>query len=79
MHPVTLAEALEREPFVPLRLHLSDGRKMDLHNPGLCHIAHLSLHLLTPGRAHRTLVEDITVVSLRHIVSMETVETSSHP
>lgn len=79
MHPETLAQELEREPFIPLRLYLSDGRTVDVQNPGLCYIARLALYQFKPGGSHRTLAEDLDVVSLRHIVSVETREGSSKP
>ncbi len=79
MNPETLAAELEREPFIPIRLHLSDGRTMDILNPGLCHIARLALYVFRIGRPHTSLAEDVNVISLRHIVSIETVERSQRP
>lgn len=76
MNPETLASELEREPFIPLRLHLSDGRTMNIANPGLCYIARLALYLFRVDRPHTALADDVQVVSLRHIVSVETVEPS---
>ena len=74
MHPEALAAELEREPFVPLRLSLSDGRNIDIRNPGLCHIAKLALYIFNVRRAHPTLADDVSVISLRHIVSVDQVE-----
>ncbi|MEX0774503.1 MAG: hypothetical protein WD042_02190 [Phycisphaeraceae bacterium] len=69
MNPEVLAAELNREPFVPLRLHLSDGQQVDILNPGLCYIAHLSLYAFA-GRPHDALAEGVHVISLRHIVSV---------
>jgi hypothetical protein len=74
MNPEALATELDREPFIPLRLHLSDGRTFDIANPGLCHIARLALYVFRVGRRKTSLAEDVEVISLRHIVSIETVE-----
>ncbi len=63
---------MEREPFIPLRLNLSDGRTVDILNPGLCHIARLAVYVFRVGRPHAALAEDVNVSSLRHIVSLET-------
>ena len=76
MHPETLAAELERDPFIPLRLHLSDGSTLDIRNPGLCYIARLALYVFRVGRAHSTLADDVKVISLRHIVSVETADAS---
>jgi hypothetical protein len=71
MNPETLAQELERDPFLPLRLHVSDGRTVDILNPGLCFIARLALYAFRPGRRHAIVAEDVDVISLRHIVSVE--------
>jgi|CXWL01.1.fsa_nt_gi hypothetical protein len=71
MNPETLAQELQRDPFIPLRIRLSDGRTVDVKNPGLCFIAHLALYAFR-AKPHQTLAEDVEVISLRHIVSVET-------
>jgi hypothetical protein len=71
MNSETLAAELDREPFIPLRLHLSDGRTLDVLNPGLCFIARLSLYVFS-ARPRESLAEDVRVISLQHIVSVET-------
>jgi hypothetical protein len=71
MTPKALADELDRDPFIPLRIRLTDGRSLDIHNPGLCFIAQLALYIFN-GKPHQTLAEDVQVVSLRNIVSVET-------
>ena len=44
MNPEVLASELNRDPFIPLRLHLADGRTLEIENPGLCFIARLALY-----------------------------------
>jgi hypothetical protein len=75
MNPESLAQELDREPFVPLRIHLSDGRHVDVLNPGLCFIARLSLYIFA-ARPRSVLAEDVQVISLRGIVSVETIAPS---
>jgi hypothetical protein len=75
MNPETLAKEFERDPFIPLRIHLADGRHVDVLNPGLCFIARLSLYVFA-GRPRRLLAEDVQVISLRGIVSVETLPPS---
>jgi len=77
MNPEALAQELEREPFIPLRLRLSDGRTFEIQNPGLCFIARLALYAFR-AKPHRTLAEDVEVISLRHIVSIETIAPAEH-
>ena len=71
MNPRTLAAELNRDPFLPLRLSLSDGRTVIIQNPGLCFIAQLALYVFN-AQPHDALAEDVQVISLRHIVSVET-------
>jgi hypothetical protein len=73
MSPNTLLGELDRDPFIPLRLHLADGRKVEILNPGLCMIANLALYAFRPGRRH-LLASDVDVISLRHIVSIEPIQ-----
>ena len=71
MNPDALAAVLNRDPFIPLRLHLSDGRKVDIRNPGLCFIARMALYFFR-AKPHDALAEDVQVISLRHIASVQT-------
>ncbi|MGA3065489.1 MAG: hypothetical protein ABSF29_01445 [Tepidisphaeraceae bacterium] len=75
MNPETLAKELERDPFVPLRVHLADGRHVDVLNPGLCFIARLSLYVFAAKPRH-AMADDVHVISLRGIVSVETIAPS---
>jgi hypothetical protein len=75
MNPETLAKELNREPFIPLRIHLADGRHVDILNPGLCFIVRLSLYVFA-GKPRNTLAEDVEIISLRGIVSVETLPPS---
>ncbi len=75
INPETLAQELDRDPFIPLRIHLADGRNIDIRNPGLCFIARLSLYIFA-AKPHKALAQDVEVVSLRGIVSVETLAPS---
>jgi hypothetical protein len=71
MDPDALAAELDRDPFIPLRLRLSDGRTVDITNPGLCFIARMALYYFR-AQPHESLAEDVRVISLRHIESVGT-------
>lgn len=75
MNPESLAQELNRDPFIPLRIHLADGRNIEIRNPGLCFIARLSLYVFA-AKPHNALAEDVQVISLRGIVSVETLAPS---
>lgn len=71
MTPEALDSALCCEPFVPLRLHLSSGSTRLIANPDLCFINHGALYIARIDRPNSRLADDLDVVSLRHVVSIE--------
>lgn len=77
MMPNTLAVELLREPFVPLAITVSDGRRYVITNPNLCVIAGGALFIARTDRPNSRLAGDMHVVSLRHIVSIEQIEGSA--
>lgn len=78
MHPNALAEELERDPFIPLRITLSNGERIDIANPGLTYIIGLSLYILKPGTRYRRIMQDHRVISLRHIASVDLLDPADH-
>ncbi len=74
MMPDALAAELEREPFKPLRLNLSDGRKVDITNPGTAFISRQSLYVFHTKRVGSARADDSMLISLRHIVSIDQLE-----
>jgi hypothetical protein len=75
VNPESLAQELNRDPFIPLRIHLADGRNIDIRDSGLCFIARLSLYVFA-AKPRNALAEDVQVISLRGIVSVETMAPS---
>jgi hypothetical protein len=71
MNPERLLSQLEREPFVPIRLNLTDGSKVDMQNPGPFFINNLALYLARIDRPNGRRAADVRLISLRHIVSVE--------
>jgi hypothetical protein len=71
MNPEALAVELDREPFIPLRLNLSDGSHVDIHNPSMAFINHLSVYVATDPNTRSRLWGDMRLISLRHIVSID--------
>lgn len=77
MNPTALSTELNREPFSPLRLHLSDGRKLEIHDPMAAMISDLSVYVFNVRRGDRHIADDTQLISLRHIVSVERLEASA--
>jgi hypothetical protein len=67
--PDALNAELSRDPFIPLRLFLTDGRTLLIPNPGLCFINQGALYVARP--AEQPARRRSRRVSLRHVVSIE--------
>lgn len=66
-----LRQELERQPFIPLRLHLSSGQRMDIASHGIAWVQQntlLIVHPLAPGSAA---IGKYDVIALRLIERIE--------
>jgi hypothetical protein len=66
-----LKQEIEREPFVPLRMHLSSGKTMDVEYPNSAFVRQntlLIVHRLAPNTAA---IGNYDVVALRLIERIE--------
>ena len=67
-------QELQREPFIPLRLHLSSGQKMDIEYPNSAFTRQnrlVIMHRLSPGSPA---IGNYDVVAYRLIERIETLE-----
>lgn len=72
-----ISQELDRDPFVPLRLHLSSGKTIDIEHPASAFIRQntlLIVHRLAPG-THE--IGNYDVVALRLIERIEQIDGSS--
>jgi hypothetical protein len=73
MTPEDVNQELEREPFVPLRLHLSSGQKIDIEYPNSAFVRQNTL-LVVHRLAPRTqMIGNYDVIALRLIERIEQV------
>jgi hypothetical protein len=70
MQPESLIELLEERPFVPLRLHLSDGRKHEIRHPEMAVVTDDVVAVGSP-RSIDIPVSDVTYCAAGHIVEVE--------
>ena len=74
MTPEDVNQELEREPFVPLRLHLSSGQKIQIEYPNSAFVRQntlLVVHRLAP---RSSMIGNYDVIALRLIERIEQVE-----
>lgn len=80
MPPQDLLQALRRRPFVPFRLHVSDGTIYEIRHPELLMVAVASAVVGLPtGTQQLPQVERYEIVDLRHIVRLEPLEAQPTP
>jgi hypothetical protein len=71
MTPESLIELLEERPFVPLRLHLSDGRKHDIRHPEMAIVSNEVVAVGLPSSDNPAIADRVTNCATFHIVEIE--------
>jgi hypothetical protein len=64
---------LARDPFVPVRLFVSDGHSCEIRDPGLCMIVRGTLYIARTDRPTR-ISDDMDVIDCAHVTRIEQVE-----
>jgi hypothetical protein len=67
-------QELDREPFVPLRLHLSSGEKVDILYPNSAFLRQNTLLAMHRLAANTAMIGNYDVIALRLIERMTTME-----
>ena len=80
MRPEDIREFLQRRPFQPFRLTLTDGRSYDVRHPELAMVGRSTVivGLTAPGEAEPVFDRAVTV-SLLHLMQMQPVESPGGP
>ncbi len=77
MSPESLDAELTREPFTPLRVYLNDGSSFEITNPSLAVISRLVLYYFNPIKPNSRRTVRQTMVSLRNIAKVESLDLPS--
>ena len=80
MRPEDIREFLQRRPFQPFRLTLTDGRTYEVRHPELAMVGRSTVivGLPAPGEVEPVFDRAVTV-SLLHIMQMQPVESPGSP
>jgi hypothetical protein len=62
---------LERSPFVPLRLHLSNGQTLDVRHPDFVWVFKSRLEVAVPSADNSRIMDHAEHVALLHIARVE--------
>jgi hypothetical protein len=72
MRPEGIREFLQRRPFQPFRITLTDGRTYDVRHPKLAMVGRSTLAIGVPAPNDSSLIYDrLVTVSLLHIMQLE--------
>jgi hypothetical protein len=71
MRPEEFLELLRRRPFVPLRIHLTDGKTFELRHPDNIIVFRSYLDIGVPADPNTGVSDRVEHVSLVHVVRIE--------
>lgn len=71
MRPQDIHQQVKQRPFVPLRLHLSDGSSFDVRHPELIMVSRTVLALMVSGKGGEALPERVFMIDPMHVVRLE--------
>ncbi|MBI5772218.1 MAG: hypothetical protein HZA89_00565 [Verrucomicrobia bacterium] len=71
MKPEDLKMLLETNPFVPFRIHLSDGKAFDIKHPDFVWVFRTRVDIAVPSEDERGIKDHVERCSLLHIVRLE--------
>jgi hypothetical protein len=76
MNAPELQSKLRNQPFVPLRLHLTDGSTFDIRHPENAIVSIHTIYVVTHADPQTGVAESVEWLSLRHIVRVEQLATA---
>jgi len=71
MTPQDITRLLERSPFVPFRLHLTNGQTFEVKHPDFVWVFRSRLELAVPVPSNRRVMERAEYIALLHIARIE--------
>jgi hypothetical protein len=77
MRPEELVQLLRRRPFIPLRLHMTDGQTYEIRHPDNVIVLRSRVDLGVMPDPGTGVVERVEYCSLLHIVRVEELQTAA--
>ena len=78
MHAVEFIELLKRKPFIPLRIHMSDGVTYDIFHPDNIMVSHSRVDIGRGADPHGV-IDRVDYCSLQHVVRVEEITKKAKP
>jgi hypothetical protein len=79
MPPEELLRHLQRRPFQPFRLRLTDGADYEIRHPEMMLLARHTAEIGIPGETAVPIADRIVTIALLHIVRVEPLEAAKAP
>ena len=79
MRPEELRTLSRRRPFVPIRIHLTDGTVYDVRDPEMALLTRSTVEIGVEKREGSGIADDVVYCSLVHIVRVENVNAQQTP
>ncbi len=74
MPPAELLRMTRQRPFIPFRIHLADGRALEVRHHDFCMVGVGTAAIGLPDQTNSELYASIEVVALRQMVSLEPIQ-----
>jgi hypothetical protein len=79
MPPQALLDLLDRQPFEPFRIVMTDGTGYDIRHPGLCMTGRRNAAIGVPRTPDERLYDRLITVALLHIQRLEPLPVAAGP
>jgi hypothetical protein len=79
MRPEKLEELLKRRPYVPIRLHLSDGTTFDIKHPELALLTRSTVDIGVTEKEGTTIADRVVYCSLLQVAKVENLDGHTTP
>jgi hypothetical protein len=74
MRPEKLEEFLRRRPYVPIRLHLTDGTTFDIRHPEMALLTRSTVDIGVTEQEGTTIADRVVYCSLLHVAKVENLD-----
>ena len=79
MRAEELRALLRRQPFIPLRIHLSDGTTYDVKHPEMAFLTRSTVEIGIEEREGSGVADQVMYCSLVHVVRVENLRPETSP
>lgn len=77
MSAQAILDAIHGQPFVPFKIHLSDGRSYDIRHPELIKVGRSYVMVFYPTAKNFEIIDRDDTLSLLHITGLQPIEAAT--